>query len=101
MGRTPRKSLEGKPTKQSIYFAGKHIKLAAIARNEGIDQSYLSRVFSGQRQPRIAHARKIARGLGMSTDAFLDAIAARRQSLALAKQRQILASALPAATPNI
>ena len=65
---------EMKPTSKSVLFAGRYISLSGISRNQNIDQSYLSRVFSGERTPSLAHARKLAAVLGMGLEAFLEAL---------------------------
>ncbi len=65
---------EMKPTSKSVLFAGRYISLSGISRNQDIDQSYLSRVFSGERTPSLTHARKLAAVLGMGLEAFLEAL---------------------------
>ena len=52
----------GRPSRQPIQIGGKYVNLSAISRQQNIDHSYLSRIFSGERIPRITHARKIALG---------------------------------------
>ena len=39
-----------------------------------MDQSYLSRIFSGQREPTLAYVRKLSSALGMNVQQFLDAL---------------------------
>lgn len=69
---TPRKCLEPKPTRQTVYFGGAAINLSAIMRVTGLTHAYLSRLFSGRRRnPSAANVRKIATALGMSSDGFM------------------------------
>lgn len=72
--KSPTRCLEAKPTRQSIYFAGRHINLRAIQATAGIDHSYLSRIFAGKRTPRLPHVEKIAAALGMNRNDFLSAL---------------------------
>lgn len=76
----PASCLEAKPTAQSVEFGGKMVSVSKIARTQGIDRGYVSRILSGQRVPRIPHAKKIAAALGMGLEEFLAAIEARRKS---------------------
>jgi transcriptional regulator with XRE-family HTH domain len=43
---------------------------AAVARQAGVTDSYMSLVLSGQRTPRLPVAARIARVLGVSLDEF-------------------------------
>jgi hypothetical protein len=67
-----------KPNSQTVQFAGKSINLSAISRDQGIDKSYLSRIFNGQRMPTMPYARKIAASMGMGLEEFLDALQVAR-----------------------
>ncbi len=80
---------ELKPTRQSILFAGRYISLMGIARGQNIHQSYLSRVFSGERIPSVNHARKLAAALGMGLEEFLEALDERVNSLEAKRQRVV------------
>ena len=71
----------GHPSRQSIQIGGKYVNLSAISRQQNIDHSYLSRIFSGERIPRITHARKIALAIGMGLEEFLDALESRWKGL--------------------
>lgn len=80
----PKGCLQEKPTAQSILFAGKYINLKEVARQQGIDESYLSRIFSGKRPlPRADYAMRIAKALGLGLEELIHAIEARKRSLAL------------------
>jgi DNA-binding phage protein len=57
-----------------VKLGGKFINLSAISRTQGIDQSYLSRIFARKRDPSLKCARKIAACLGMGLEAFLEAL---------------------------
>lgn len=75
--RVPTMCLESKPTPQTVYLAGVPINLSTLARTMKADHSYLSRILSGERQPRYRHGQKIASALGMSFEAFATHIMAR------------------------
>lgn len=62
------------PTKSSIIFGGKAINLSALARAQNIDPSYLSRIFSGVRTPRLDYVRRLSAALGMGLEDFLSAL---------------------------
>jgi len=63
-----------KPNAQTIRFAGKFISLSEIGRQTDLDPSYLSRIFSGKREPTLACVRKVSKALCMNVQAFLDAL---------------------------
>jgi transcriptional regulator with XRE-family HTH domain len=73
--------IEQSPNAQTIKFAGKHINLSAIARAQGLDVSYLSRIFRGQRVPSLGHALKIAAILGMTVDDLVSGLQDRAEEL--------------------
>src|ERR1019366_270912 len=73
--------IDGTPRIACTGFMGRNINVSAIARAQGINQSYLSLIFQGKRTPSIAHARKICSALGMSLDDFLEGIDERRVAL--------------------
>ena len=65
------------PRRNSIMFAGSYINLSAIARAismGGLDVPSISRVFSGKRKPTLDAAKAISAVLGISIDAFLEAL---------------------------
>ena len=47
-----------------------HKSYREIAEQTGLSGSYISRVFSGERIPRVHYAKLIANSLGMSLDDF-------------------------------
>jgi transcriptional regulator with XRE-family HTH domain len=57
-----------------ILFCGKPINLTAIAFLTSLSLAYISLIFSGQRQPSIRTAKKIANALGMGFQEFVDAL---------------------------
>ncbi len=73
--------IENAPNAQTTRFAGKFINLSAIARAQGLDVSYLSRIFRGQRTPSLHYTQKIAAMLGMTMDAFVEALEDRAREL--------------------
>lgn len=54
-----------------LRFDGTPINLAEIHRQTGIHYTALSRMFSGQRYPKVDAARKIAGALGLGFEEFL------------------------------
>lgn len=62
------------PNTQSVYFGDDPINLSAISRISGIDCSYLSRIFRGQRTPRAIYIRKISQAMDMTMEQFMDAL---------------------------
>lgn len=73
-GMQPSLCLVKKPTGQSVLFAGQYINLHQLAADTGYDRSYLSRVFSGKRQPSLKAAALLASALAMSMDGFVSAL---------------------------
>lgn len=57
----------GKPT----YVLGTTHTLSDVARGTGLSLSYVSRVFSGKRTPRVKAVRSIAAYLGIPLEEFL------------------------------
>lgn len=78
IGTVPTKCLvpRGLVTPRTVFFAGVPINLTTLAAsvNPPLDHSYLSRIFAGTRTPATAYARVLATLLGMSLQAFLDAL---------------------------
>lgn len=66
----PRSCIEDKPTHQSIRFGGRFISLIQLAEQEGLNHSYLSRIFSGERRAGVDYLERIAGGLGMGLEEF-------------------------------
>lgn len=63
-----------RPTNISVFFAGTFINLAAIARLQGIEYTFVVHIFGGRRYPKITIGRKIAAALGMDTEEFYRAL---------------------------
>ena len=78
----PLECIETKPNKRTTKLGGKYINQAAIARSQGIDQSYISRIISGEREPRRAQAKLIAAALGMTVEEFFEALEDNKAQLA-------------------
>ena len=62
------------PNPQTIHFNGKPISLSALARETGVDNSYISRIFKGDRVPTLKVLHKICEALGMGLEEFLLAL---------------------------
>jgi transcriptional regulator with XRE-family HTH domain len=64
------------PRKKSIYklIEEADLTMSDIARGCDLSLSYVSRIFSGDRVPRIVVAQKIAKFLGMSLEDFIAAL---------------------------
>ncbi len=75
------------PNVQTIKFGGKYINLSAIARSQGFDLSYMSRLMSGKRRLTLANSRKIAALLGMTLDDFDDAYQERMKEVKKSNQQ--------------
>jgi transcriptional regulator with XRE-family HTH domain len=88
MGRIPPRIMKGTPTRQSIYLKGKHFRLEVIAEASvlGLSRSYISRVLSGKRQPRIHVFDDIAKSMGVTMEWLKTAIDQRQ--LELSKKRK-------------
>lgn len=65
--------LDRKTTSTTVVLAGRAINLLALSRAQGIDHGYLSRIMRGTRRPSIDMAERIAAGLGMGLEDFLQA----------------------------
>lgn len=57
-----------------IIFAGRQINLNRLATQEGMNYSYIYRVFRGLRVPSMPYAIKLAACLGMELGDFLRAL---------------------------
>lgn len=86
--------IEKNPNTQTIKFGDQWINQSAIARAQGLDQSYVSRIFNGQRTPSLQSAQKIAAMLGMTLDQFVEALATRKKELAERNERILTAHRL-------
>lgn len=67
----PLRCIERNPTSQHILFSGEYINISYLAQSIGLSHSFVSRVFSGQRQPSLINAKKMAKALGMSVSSFI------------------------------
>ena len=70
----PTRCVERHPTKKTVYFAGVPVNLHALAGSyrPPLGVPMLSLVMAGKRNPSLDLARKMADGLGMQLQAFLD-----------------------------
>lgn len=89
-GRKPSGCIETKPTRQSIFIGGRYINLNAIARAQGIDHSFLSRIFRGERNCSIEYAYKIASSIGMGLEEFLEARQERIEAIRSHTESQLI-----------
>jgi transcriptional regulator with XRE-family HTH domain len=89
--RTPSACIQKKPAKNTVYLGGKPVNVTAIARAQNMDQSYLSRVLSGSRQPTILTAQKIAAALGVGLEELLDMVSLRKAELAARARKELSA----------
>jgi hypothetical protein len=87
-GMSPESCIAEKITPRTIEFNGVHINLTAMGKMRGMDTSYLSRIFSGERTPSIKHARKIAGCLGLGLEQFLNLLDARVKAINRAKRHK-------------
>lgn len=83
----PTGCVDPNPTTQSVYLRGVAINMHAIHRVCGVDISYLSRIFSGERNPTLPYARRIAGAIGLTLDDFVDAIEERRRDILAMRMR--------------
>lgn len=58
-----------------ILIASRGYTQAGIARTTGLHESYVSRIVSGERSPRVEVVSKIARVLGVSVERLMHSIA--------------------------
>lgn len=66
------------PTKAAICLGGKWLNLSAIGRSQGLNKSYLSRVFSGERSnPPLDVLLKISAATGMGLEDLVTALLER------------------------
>jgi len=70
----PTRCIVRHPTSQSVWFCGVAINLSQLAESwhPPLDQSYLSRIFAGERIPSLDYMERIATGLGMQLQALHD-----------------------------
>jgi plasmid maintenance system antidote protein VapI len=61
-----------------VFFGGKYINVAAIARIQNLDRGHVYRVVTGQHAASIKCATKIAAAIGMGLEEFLLAIEQRK-----------------------
>lgn len=62
----PTKYLHDNPNPNTPTLAGVAINLAELSREEELDYSYLSHLFSGNKLPSPKYAARLADALGMS-----------------------------------
>jgi transcriptional regulator with XRE-family HTH domain len=67
----PSRSLDCRPTSQSVLFDSVFINLSTIALRTHLSVPHVSMIFSGKRQPSLASARKIAIALNMDLSLFV------------------------------
>jgi transcriptional regulator with XRE-family HTH domain len=82
---------EKAPNSQSIRFAGTFINLSAISRTQGIDLSYLSRIFSGNRRPSLNMCQQISTCLGMGLEQFVGHLEVRVAQVKVERDKLISA----------
>lgn len=67
-----------------IILGGRQLNLTRIAEAQSMDPSYLSRIFSGKRDPgrmSISQAQKLAAAVHMGLEEMIEAIYERRDAL--------------------
>lgn len=74
------------PDSRTVRFRGQYINVSQIAVMQGLDKSYISRVFRGERDPSLATAKRIAACLGMGVGEFVEALDEHIQALRAADQ---------------
>lgn len=80
----PTKCVVETPHVYHIQFGGEFINLRELSEVSNVDHGSLSRILSGRTaNPRTNTLQRIAKGLGMSMEDVLEAIA-RRKAIALA-----------------
>jgi transcriptional regulator with XRE-family HTH domain len=78
------------PNPQSVRFAGRYVNISAIARSQGLSQSYVSKLLSGKQSPSILVAKKVAAALGMGLEDLLEAIEQRTNDSPKESQRDLV-----------
>lgn len=81
--------VEQSPNAQTIKFGDNYICLTPIAKLSGITKSHLSRVFSGDRNPSLAAATKIASAMGISLNEFVACLEERKTAVAKSRANLI------------
>jgi transcriptional regulator with XRE-family HTH domain len=66
--------IEKHPNSKTVKFGGRFISIRAIARAQGVDKGYISRVFQGKRGLTLDGARKLAAILAMDLNTFCEAL---------------------------
>lgn len=66
----PRACIEENPTHQTIRFGGRSISLIELAKQGGLNHSYLSRIFAGKRRAGVDYLERVAEVLGMGLEEF-------------------------------
>ena len=67
----------------SVSLGGRAINVSAMARILGVDQGSLSKFLSGNREPSLTYAKRVASVLDWTLDDLLSAIEARKTELQL------------------
>lgn len=95
MAQEPYSCIQTKINSNTVILGTTAINLSAIARIQGIDLSYLSRIFSGKRDPgqmSVKQAMKLAGAVGMGLEEFISALYERQEKLsrmrAIVRQQQ-------------
>lgn len=76
-----------KPTRSSILFGGIWINVSAIARTQGMKQSFVSKIMSGSRGASVTDLRRVANAIGFGLEELLDAIELRRIAIQHRKEQ--------------
>lgn len=58
---------------KSTEFAGQFINSYELSKDHGLCHSHVWRILTGERKGSTAYVRRIAKALGMSLEAFVDA----------------------------
>lgn len=69
------------PKHDTVRLMGRYIHIKKLAKREGLEHSYLSKILSGDRTPAITYLQRIARALDMTIDDLMEAISDRKKLL--------------------
>jgi Helix-turn-helix len=59
-----------------VYFAGEYISVIMVAMFSGISKAFISKVFSGKKNPTLAYCIRLADALDMDLGEFVKALVA-------------------------